>query len=278
MPKVNAVNAGWDKFGDFADYDEFRREWLSASQRVLKETGTMPNFRGVRFTNAHETLIWAHKKKGSKYTFNQHSMKALNDDLQMRSDRNLNLATGKKRIKSKNGTKEDSTQKPEALLYRIIMAASNPGKLVLDPFFGSGTTGAVARKLERDWIGIERYKKYIRAAQKRIDAVLKTDLEAIEVVKRQQIRIPFGALLQNGLLKPGQIVYFAKDGVKAKILANGHIRCGKVTGSIHGVAKTLMEETPVNGWDVWFYKDENCEMKAINELREHLYSIRNLHV
>ena len=181
MTKVDAVNDGWDKFEGFAEYDAFTREWLSASQSVLKETGTiwvigtyhniyrvgsilqdlgfwilndvifiknnpMPNFRGVRFTNAHETLIWAQKKQGAKHTFNHKSMKALNDDLQMRSDWNLNLATGRERIKS-NGSKVHSTQKPEALLYRMIMASSNPGDIVLDPFFGSGTTGAVAR----DW-------------------------------------------------------------------------------------------------------------------------------
>jgi modification methylase len=237
----------------------------------------MPNFRGVRFTNAHETMIWAQKKKGAKYTFNHQSMKALNDDLQMRSDWNLNLATGRQRIKS-NGAKAHSTQKPEALLYRVIMASSNPGDVVLDPFFGSGTTGAVAKKLGRNWIGIERDKKYIKIAQKRIDAVQEADREAMEVVKRKQVRIPFGALLENGLLKPGQILYFAKNGVRAKILSNGHIRCGKVTGSIHGVARTLMEDAPVNGWDVWFYKDENGEAKAINELREQLYSMRDSHV
>ena len=312
MTKVDAVNDGWDKFGDFAEYDEFTREWLSASQRVLKETGTlwvigsyhniyrvgaimqdldfwflndivwiksnpMPNFRGVRFTNAHETMIWAQKRKGAKYTFNHQSMKALNDDLQMRSDWNLNLATGRQRIKS-NGAKAHSTQKPEALLYRVIMASSNPGDVVLDPFFGSGTTGAVAKKLGRNWIGIERDKKYIKIAQKRIDAVQEADREAMEVVKRKQVRIPFGALLENGLLKPGQILYFAKNRVRAKILANGHIRCGKVTGSIHGVARTLMEDEPVNGWDVWFYKDENGDAKSINELRGRLYSLGDSHV
>ena len=312
MTKVDAVDDGWDKFGDFAEYDEFTREWLSASQRVLKETGTlwvigsyhniyrvgaimqdldfwflndivwiksnpMPNFRGVRFTNAHETMIWAQKRKGAKYTFNHQSMKALNDDLQMRSDWNLNLATGRQRIKS-NGAKAHSTQKPEALLYRVIMASSNPGDVVLDPFFGSGTTGAVAKKLGRNWIGIERDKRYIKVAQKRIDAVQEADREAMEVVKRKQVRIPFGSLLENGLLKPGQILYFAKNGVRAKILSNGHIRCGKVTGSIHGVARTLMEDEPVNGWDVWFYKDENGDAKSINELRGRLYSLGDSHV
>ena len=302
MTKVDAVNDGWDKFDGFAEYDALTREWLSASRRVLKETGTiwvigtyhniyrvgaimqdlgfwflndivwiknnpMPNFRGVRFTNAHETILWAQKKKGTKYTFNHQSMKALNDDLQMRSDWNLNLATGKQRIKL-NGSKAHSTQKPEALLYRIIMAASNPGDLVLDPFFGTGTTGAVAKKLGRNWIGIERDKKYIKVAQKRIDAVQGADKEAVNVEKRKQVRVPFGALLENGLLRPGQILYFAKNGRRAKILANGHIRCGRVTGSIHGVAKHLMNDAPANGWDVWFYKDEDGKKIVIDELRD----------
>lgn len=306
MSKVDAVNDRWDKFSDFPEYDKFTREWLSACQQVLKETGTlwvigsyhniyrvgsimqdlgfwilndlvwiknnpMPNFRGVRFTNAHETMIWAQKKKGAKYTFNHHSMKKLNDDLQMRSDWNLPLVTGRQRIKS-NGTKAHSTQKPEALLYRIIMASSNVGDVVLDPFFGSGTTGAVAKKLGRNWVGIERDKKYIRVAQKRIDAIGQMDEEAIDVEKRKQARVPFGALLENGLLQPGQTLYFAKNSTRAKILSNGHLRCADVTGSIHGVAKALMNGAPVNGWDMWFYKDESGTKIVINELRERLRS------
>jgi len=306
MTKVDAVNDGWDKFDGFADYDTFTREWLSASRRVLKETGTiwvigtyhniyrvgalmqdmgfwflndivfiknnpMPNFRGVRFTNAHETLIWAQKKKGAKYTFNHQSMKALNDDLQMRSDWNLNLATGKQRIKL-NGSKAHSTQKPEALLYRIIMATSNPGDVVLDPFFGTGTTGAVAKKLGRNWIGIERDRKYIKVAQKRIDAMQRADKDALNIEKRKPARIPFGALIENGLLRPGQVLYFTKNGTRAKILANGHIRCGNITGSIHGVAKQLMNDAPANGWDVWFYKDESGKKIVIDELRDKIRS------
>ena len=304
MTKVNAVNDGWDKFEDFAEYDAFTREWLSASRCVLKETGTiwvigtyhniyrvgaimqdlgfwilndivwtksnpMPNFRGVRFTNAHETLIWAQKKQGAKYTFNHKSMKALNDDLQMRSDWNLNLATGKERIRV-NGSKVHSTQKPEALLYRVMMASSNVGDVVLDPFFGSGTTGAVAKKLGRNWIGIERDKKYITVAQKRIEAVQRADPEAVNIEKRKPARVPFGALLENGLLQPGQILYFAKNGAKAKVLSNGHIKCGERTGSIHGLAKSLMGDVPANGWDLWFYKDENGKKIVIDELREKL--------
>ncbi|HEX5809687.1 MAG TPA: site-specific DNA-methyltransferase [Anaerolineales bacterium] len=302
--KVDAVNDGWDKFEGFADYDAFTREWLSASQRVLKETGTiwvigtyhniyrvgailqdldfwilndivfikhnpMPNFRGVRFTNAHETLIWAQKKKGARYTFNYQSMKALNDDLQMRSDWYLPIATGNQRLKV-NGKKAHSTQKPEGLLYRVLVASSNPGNVVLDPFFGTGTTGAVAKKLGRNWIGIEQDRKYVRLAQERIEAVEPADGEALHVEKRKQVRIPFGTLLENGLLHPGQTLYFAKNGTRAKILSNGHIRCGKITGSIHGVAKALSNNAPANGWDLWFYKNTQGEKISINDLRERL--------
>ena len=298
--KVDAVNDGWDKFEDFKTYDEFTSNWLSAVKRVLKDTGTiwvigsyhniyrvgaimqdlgfwilndvvwikknpMPNFRGVRFTNAHETMIWAQKKKGAKYTFNHHSMKALNDDLQMRSDWEIPLATGKQRVKV-NGSKAHSTQKPEALLYRVIMSSSNVGDVILDPFFGSGTTGAVAKKLGRNWIGIERDKKYVKVAQKRIDAVTESDSDAIKVEKPKQARVPFGALIESGYLRPGQSLFFAENGLKAKILSNGHIKCGDITDSIHGVAKALMN-APANGWDVWFYKDGRKKI-SINELRK----------
>lgn len=310
MTKVEAVNDGWDQFAGFTEYDAFTGDWLSACRFVIKETGTiwvigsyhnifrvgkimqdvgfwilnsviwekanpMPNFKGVRFTNSHEILIWAVKSKEAKYSFNHQAMKFLNDDrdggLQMRADWHLPLVTGKERIKS-NGTKAHSTQKPEALLYRVILASSNPGDVVLDPFFGSGTTGAVAKKLGRDWIGIERDKKYIKIAQKRIDAVQRADEESLRVEKRKQIRVPFGALLENGLLQPGQTLYFARNGVRAKILSNGHLRCGKLTGSIHGVAKALMNGAPANGWDVWFYKDETGNKVVIDTLREKLRS------
>jgi modification methylase len=214
-------------------------------------------------------LIWAQKNKGARYTFNHKSMKALNDDLQMRSDWTLPLVTGNQRIKL-NGSKAHSTQKPEALLYRVIMASSNPADVVLDPFFGSGTTGAVAKRLGRNWIGIERDKKYIKVAQKRIDAVHENDTDAVHVEQRKPARVPFGALLENGLLHPGQILYFAKNGAQAKILSNGHIRCGNVTGSIHSVARSLMENAPVNGWDMWLYKDERGKKTTIDTLREKL--------
>ncbi len=302
LSKVDAVDDGWDKFDGFAEYDEFTCNWLRACQRVLKDTGTlwvigsyhniyrvgailqdlgfwilndivwiksnpMPNFRGVRFTNAHETLLWAQKKQGAKYTFNHHAMKALNEDLQMRSDWNLALSTGKERIKS-NGVKAHPTQKPESLLYRVLLASSNPGDVVLDPFFGSGTTGAVAKKLGRHFIGIERDKKYIKVAQKRIDAITAADEASLDVATRKEKRIPFGALLENGLLLPGQKLYFAKGGRMAKVLANGHIRCGKLTGSIHMLARALLDGAPANGWDLWLYNDENGERHTLDALRQ----------
>jgi modification methylase len=299
--KVDAVNNKWDQFSSFESYDQFTREWLSATRRVLKDSGTiwvigsyhnifrvgaimqdldfwilndviwlktnpMPNFRGVRFTNAHETMIWAQKKKGVKYIFNHNAMKTLNDDLQMRSDWVIPLATGKERIKS-NGTKAHPTQKPEGLLYRVLLSTTNTGDVVLDPFFGSGTTGAVAKKLGRNFIGIEQDKKYIKVAQERIDAVETSPAEALDLPERRnQVRVPFGALLESGLLNAGQKLYFAKGKREAVVLSNGHLKCGKIVGSIHAVAKEL-SKTPANGWDAWMYK-ENGELKAINELRE----------
>jgi DNA modification methylase len=304
LTKVDPVDDSWDKFKNFTEYDAFTCSWLTACRRVLKDTGTlwvigtyhniyrvgailqdsgfwilndvvwtksnpMPQFRGVRFANAHETLIWAQKKKGAKYTFNYRAMKALNDDLQMRSDWTLPLATGKERAKT-NGSKAHSAQKPEALLYRVILASSNPGDVILDPFFGTGTTGAVAKRLGRHWIGIEKDRKYIKVAQKRIDAVKAAPLEAVTLPNpRQQKRIPFGALLETGALEPGQKLFFAKDGHTAMILANGQIKSGKIVGSIHGVAK-LLAEAPCNGWEMWFYDDGRGERRPIDFLRRRL--------
>ncbi len=301
--KVDAVDDGWDKFASFAEYDEFTRKWLAGCQRALKDTGTlwvigsyhniyrvgaimqdlgfwilndvvwiknnpMPNFRGVRFTNAHETLIWAQKKKGAKYTFNHKTMKALNDDLQMRSDWNLPLATGGERVKS-NGAKAHSTQKPEALLYRVILSSTKPGDMVLDPFFGSGTTGAVAKKLGRHFIGIEREAKYVRAANRRIEAVTAADEESLAVIPPKPRRVPFGNLVESGLLKIGQTLYFAKNGVEAKVLANGHLKCKGEVGSIHAIARSLTG-APTNGWDVWLYEDVSGKKLPINHLREEI--------
>ncbi len=301
--RVAAVQDGWDKFTSFEEYDRFTRLWLSACRRVLKDTGTlwvigtyhniyrvgailqeldfwilndvvwlktnpMPNFRGVRFTNAHETLIWAQKIKGAQYTFNHHSMKSLNDDLQMRSDWILPLCTGQERLRA-NGGKAHSTQKPEALLYRVLLSTTNPGDIVLDPFFGSGTTGAVARKLGRHFIGIERDEGYIKIAQERIAAVEPAPEAAINLPElRRQPRVPFGTLLEAGMLQPGQRLYFAKDeSVIATILANGQIQCGSLIGSIHAIAKSLFDGAPANGWDNWLYEN-NGKRFVIDTLRQ----------
>ncbi len=304
--KVDAVDDAWDKFDTFQDYDAFTRAWLAACRRVLKDTGTlwvigsyhniyrvgaalqdlgfwilndivwvkanpMPNFRGVRFTNAHETLLWAQKAKGTRYTFNHHAMKALNEDLQMRSDWELPLCTGKERLRV-GGEKAHATQKPEALLYRVILASSNAGDVVLDPFFGTGTTGAVAKKLRRHWIGIERDARYIAVAQARLDAVEPGEgpLALYQFAdKRRRPRVPFGALVECGWLRPGQKLYFGPAGkVTARILANGALQYGAFTGSIHQVGREI-QRAPCNGWEHWYYNDENTgERVVIDRLRE----------
>ncbi|OQY29345.1 MAG: hypothetical protein B6I38_08335 [Anaerolineaceae bacterium 4572_5.1] len=306
MTKVDAVDDAWDQFSSFEQYDQFTEAWLTAARRVLKDTGTiwvigsyhniyrvgtilqdldywilndilwiktnpMPNFRGVRFTNAHEILLWAQKKKGAKYTFNHFTMKGLNDDKQMRSDWVLPICSGKERIRA-NGKKAHATQKPEALLYRVIASSSKPGDVALDPFFGSGTTGAVAKKLHRNWIGIEREEAYIKVAQERIDAIDAGEYQEdvyLAGVKKTEPRVPFGMLLGNGSLRPGERLWFgARSDVHATILANGHIQHGKIIGSIHQVAKAL-KNAPCNGWEYWYY-EENGERKKIDELRKEM--------
>ena len=304
MTRVAAVDDAWDQFSGFAEYDDFTRAWLGACRRVLKDTGTlwvigtyhniyrvgailqdlgfwilndvvwikrnpMPNFRGVRFTNAQETLIWAQKERGGRYTFNHRDLKALNDDLQMRSDWHLPVCNGAERIKT-NGKKAHTTQKPEALLYRILLSSSSPGDIVLDPFFGTGTTGVVARKLGRRWIGIEREPRYVQLAQERIRDVSPAD-NSHGIYDLQPIppRVTFGMLLETGLLQPGQYLYFKDDRERAAIvLPNGHLRYGEFSGSIHQVARHIAG-APCNGWDYWYYHDEDSgERRIIDYLRQ----------
>jgi len=303
MTKVDGVAASWDKFIDFKEYDTFTYQWLSACRRVLKDTGTiwiigsyhnifrvgsilqdldfwilndiiwiknnpMPNFRGVRFTNAHETLIWAQKKKGSKYTFNHHAMKSLNDDLQMRSDWYLPLCKGNERWKGSCG-KAHPTQKPEALLFRILLSSSNPGDTILDPFFGTGTTGVVAKKLGRQFIGMEQNLDYIKIARERIASVELSPSPSLEIFNpRQQKRVPFGMLLEAGLLRPGQILYFTNGSPTAIVKADGSLECGNLTGSIHSIAKDLSGSLPANGWDCWFFENNHGERAPIDQLRK----------
>ena len=306
LTKVDRVDDVWDRFDDWKDYDKFSREWLSACHRVLKDSGTiwvigtyhniyrlgalmqdlgfwflndviwiksnpMPNFRGVRFTNAHETLLWAAKSKEARYTFNYHAMKQLNDGIQMRSDWRLPICTGKERVRVE-GKKAHSTQKPEALLDRIILASSNPGDIVLDPFFGTGTTGVVAKKLHRHWIGIEREDRYVKIAHQRIQRTQPGILNEIpDEAKRRQLRIPFAIVVERGLLKSGQLLYFRGDKSQpASILADGRLAIDGQIGSIHQIGKTLAKEGLSNGWDAWYFETEAGELRPIDELREML--------
>lgn len=304
MTRVDGVDDEWDKFAGLGEYDDFTRAWLSACRRVLKDSGTlwvigsyhnifrvgtalmdldywilndviwvktnpMPNFKGVRFTNAHETLIWAQKFKGQRYTFNHHAMKAFNDGLQMRSDWEIPLCTGRERIKV-NGQKAHTTQKPEALLYRVILSSTNPGDVVLDPFMGSGTTGAVAKKLHRHWLGIEKDPAYVEVARRRIAAAVVEEYQeglfSGQERKRAQ-RVPFGALLAAGLLKPGQRLYFGRKGEPgALVLADGSLQCGDLCGSIHKVG-SLLSGAPCNGWQAWYYEEDGMR-QPLDALRK----------
>jgi DNA modification methylase len=308
MTVVDAVDDEWDQFGSVEEYDRFTEAWLRECRRVLKDTGAiwvigsyhnifrvgkimmdlgywilndvvwiksnpMPNFRGVRFTNAHETLIWAKKARDQKrYTFNYEAMRNLNDEKQMRSDWDLPLCTGAERIKV-NGEKAHTTQKPESLLYKVILSSSNPGDVVLDPFFGTGTTGAVAKRLHRRWIGIERDAEYARVAQERIDAIVPTLFdEAVYVTpsKRAVPRIPFGRLLEAGLLQPGDILYLDKTRGEAQVVADGSIRSNGVSGSIHKVGAHLLGLPALNGWEHWYFRDESGNLRVIDDLRARL--------
>jgi modification methylase len=306
LTKVDRVDDEWDQFDDWNDYDNFNREWLTACRRILKDTGTiwvigtyhniyrigslmqdlgfwflndlvwiktnpMPNFKGVRFTNAHETLIWASKLKKGKYTFNYHAMKEINEGLQMRSDWRLPICTGRERIRI-NGKKLHSTQKPLALLYRILLSSSNPGDVILDPFFGTGTMGVAAKILHRHWVGIEKDPQYVRVANDRIQSIQDEpyDPENFDVrdIKRQQTRLPFSSLLENGLLWPGQALYFNKDrSQSAIILPDSRLAFNGSRGSIHQLGRSLSNGSPCNGWDIWFYESDKGELKPIDDLR-----------
>lgn len=303
--RVDAVDDEWDKFNSFEEYDEFSRKWLSECRRILKDTGSiwvigtyhnifrigkiiqdlgywilndviwiktnpMPNFRGTRFNNAHETLIWATKSKESKYTFHYHSLKVFNDDLQMRSDWIIPICQGEERIKV-NGKKAHSTQKPEELLYRIIMATSNIGDIVLDPFSGSGTTPAVAKKLGRKFIAFEKDENYVKISNERLEKIepLKRDLIEYKVEKRLP-RIPFGTLVERGLIKPGEFLYSSDLKHKSKVLFDGSIQYKNVVGSIHKISAFILKREKNNGWEFWFVKRKN-ELVSINELRLKFY-------
>jgi modification methylase len=307
--RVDAVDDDWDKFDSLAVYDEFTRDWLAEARRILKDNGTiwvigsyhniyrvgsllqdadfwilndivwrktnpMPNFRGTRFTNAHETLLWCAKDEKARYTFNYRAMKALNDDLQMRSDWLLPICAGSERVKGADGSKAHPTQKPEALLYRVLLACTKPGDVVLDPFFGTGTTGAVARRLGRRWIGIEREATYVEVARERIDSTLPLDESAMRTMpdKRDQPRVAFGVLVESGLVPPGSPLTDAKRRWTATVCADGSIVCDAHAGSIHKVGAALQGAPSCNGWTFW-HVDEGGSLQPLDALRQkHLHA------
>ena len=306
--KVNAVDNDWDKFSSFDIYDEFTSNWLKAAYRILKPNGAiwvigsyhnifrvgaklqdhgywilndivwrktnpMPNFRGMRLTNAHETLIWAAKSEKSKYTFNYEAMKAMNEGVQMRSDWVIPICNGHERLKNENGDKAHPTQKPEALLHRIILSTTNLGDLILDPFFGSGTTGAVAKKLGRDFIGIEQEESYRIAAARRIKEARRYDGEVLEVTqsKRSEPRVPFGQLVERGLLQPGETLESLNGRHKAKVRADGTLISTETKGSIHQVSAALEGAPSCNGWTYWCFKREGKNV-PIDLLRQQVRS------
>ena len=302
--KVDACDDEWDKFDSLATYDDFTRDWLTEARRILKDDGTiwvigsyhniyrvgsllqdadfwilndivwrkanpMPNFRGTRFTNAHETLLWCAKDEKARYTFNYRAMKALNDDLQMRSDWVLPICSGSERVKDDAGDKAHPTQKPEALLYRILLACTKPGDVVLDPFFGTGTTGAVARRLGRKWIGIERERSYVKVARQRIDATLPLDESAMTVMadKRSQPRVAFGLLVESGMVPAGSTLMDSKRRWLAKVNADGSIACEEHAGSIHKVGAGLQGAPSCNGWTFW-HLEYDGRLQPIDMLRQ----------
>ena len=286
--EVKGVNDAWDKFKSFKHYDNFCKSWLKECRRILKDNGSiwvigsyhniyrlgyilqnldywilndiiwrksnpMPNFKGTRFTNAHETLIWASKNKKTKYTFNYQSLKCLNDDLQMRSDWIFPICNGKERLK-KNGKKVHSTQKPESLLHRVILASTNKGDKILDPFLGTGTTAVVSKKLGRKYFGIESDEKYYKAAVERINntkIIEESYLDTLENNKSKP-RIPFGSLVELGIIKPGTNIFDQKKKINAKIMVDGSIKHKESSGSIHKVAAKIMGTESYNGWTYWY--------------------------
>jgi modification methylase len=300
---VDAVTDHWDQFASFAAYDAFTREWLAEARRVLKPDGAlwvigsyhniyrvgaivqdlgfwllndivwrksnpMPNFRGTRFTNAHETLLWASMGEKARYHFNSRAMKTLNDELQMRSDWVIPVCGGPERLKE-NGHKAHPTQKPEALLYRVLLATTEKGDVVLDPFFGTGTTGAVAKRLGRQWIGCEREEGYRRVALKRIEKELPLDESALATMqsRKDAPRVAFGTVVEAGLLPPGSTLFDKQRRWIATVRADGSIAAGAETGSIHHVGKTLQGAPSCNGWSFWHLEHQG-EVKPLDVLRQ----------
>jgi site-specific DNA-methyltransferase (adenine-specific)/modification methylase len=301
--KVDAVNDKWDKFRNFSEYDKFTHNWLKECRRILKKDGAlwvigsyhnifrvgkimqdlgywilndivwiksnpMPNFKGTRFNNAHETLIWAAKSDQAKYNFHYKALKTFNDNKQMRSDWDIPICNGNERIKTK-GKKAHSTQKPEELLYRIILSTSDAGDTVLDPFMGSGTTGAVAKKLRRNFIGFEKEEEYVRIAAQRIESVKPVDdNKLLEYrVEYKPPRVPFGNLIAYGYIEIGQALYSRDRKQKAIVQADSSLVFKDAVGSIHKVSAGILGRASNNGWDYW-YIDRDGELISIDRLRQ----------
>src|ERR1700754_4727863 len=301
--RVDAVDDDWDRFSSFAAYDEFTRAWLAACKRVLEPSGTlwvigsyhnifrvgsilqdlgfwilndvvwrksnpMPNFRGRRFTNAHETMIWATRDQGARYTFNYEALKAGNEDVQVRSDWTLPLCTGAERLKDKDGDKVHPTQKPESLLARVLLSTTKPGDVVLDPFFGSGTTGAVAKKLSRRFIGIERDKTYAKAAENRIAEVVPYPEASLVpfMTAREAPRVAFASVVERGLIDAGAVITDAKGKVRATVRPDGSIQLKDSVGSIHKMGALAQNLEACNGWTYWHFEDGKVK-KPIDALR-----------
>jgi DNA modification methylase len=301
--KVDAVDDDWDKFSSFYNYDQFTKDWLEQSQRILDKNGAiwvigsyhnifrvgkilqdlgfwilndivwiksnpMPNFKGTRFNNAHETLIWASKSQLSKPVFHYKSMKIANDDKQMRSDWYLPICSGAERIKV-DGVKAHSTQKPEELLRRVIISTTNEGDIILDPFMGSGTTGAVAKKLGRNFIGIEKNKDYVKIAKNRIEGIVSIDAEFLKYpIDVKPKRVPFGSLIEAGVIQAGDYIYSKNLEFKALVMSDASIKWTDKVGSIHKISALILNKEANNGWDFWYTQSQNGELVSIDNLRQ----------
>ncbi|MEO1248292.1 MAG: DNA methyltransferase [Pseudomonadota bacterium] len=307
--RVDGVDDEWDQFESLAAYDEFSKAWLTEARRILapdgslwvigsyhnifrlgatlqdlgfwiqndviwRKTNPMPNFRGTRFTNAHETLIWASKSEKARPLFNYTAMKQLNEGVQMRSDWLLPICSGPERLKDDEGQKLHPTQKPEALLHRVILATTKPGAVILDPFFGSGTTGAVAKRLGRHFIGLEADENYVAAATARIEAIEgPEDIDLVDLRgQRQEPRVPFGQVVERGLLRVGTTLYDQRRRYRARIRADGTLiatdSAGQLEGSIHQVGAALQGAPSCNGWTFWHFEHRRRDLVPVDMLRQ----------
>ena len=300
---VEAVTNDWDKFDTYQAYDNFSLLWLKESKRVLRDGGAlwvigsyhnilrlgtsiqnlgywilndiiwhktnpMPNFRGTRFTNAHETLLWCTTTRKAKYTFNYQNLKELNEGKQMRSDWHIPICAGKERLRESNNQRSHPTQKPEALLYRILVSSTNKGDTVLDPFLGSGTTAVMAKKLQRNFIGFEQDKEYIKLAKKRLKQtkVLADEVVTMAKSRKDLPKVPFGELVEQGIIPPGAVLTDKKEKFKATVSIDGSLKIKDISGSIHQVGAKIQGLPSCNGWDFWHVKDKSSS-KLLDDIR-----------